>query len=456
MTTVTEDDVAYAGVEGQAALLRAGNLTSQQLVELLLGRIARLDARVNAFRTVLAASARAEAAAADEARARGDDRPLLGVPIAVKDTTDVAGVPTLHGTGSPEPSAGADAEIVRLLRAAGMVIIGKTNLPELALWGITETRSHGITRNPWALDRTPGGSSGGSAAAVAAGFVPAAHGSDGLGSIRIPASACGLVGLKPTRGLVPMDPDPNHWDGLSHAGFLTRSVRDTALLIEAVTGRRLADLPEPGTLRIGATLRAPLPTRVHPEVRAAHSTATRMLADLGHSVSDVRPGYGGSDVFAALVRSWLTGANSDLSGLADPSFCEPRTRRLAAVGGLTRPLVPRARRVGERTERRVASLMDGLDVLVLPSSATPAPRAGAILGRGLVPTMLANAAFGPFTGVFNVTGHPAVSVPVAMTSDGVPLGVQLVGRHGDESTLLGLAAQLERATGWLERRPTLS
>jgi amidase len=190
--------IAYAGVVGQAELLRDGALTSLELVNLLLDRVARFEPRLNAFRLVLADQARADAAAADAARRAGDTRPLLGVPIALKDNIALAGTSSMYGTGSPEPVAHEDDELTRRIRDAGMVVLGKTHLPELAMWACTESQHHGVTRNPWSLQHTPGGSSGGSAAAVAAGLVPAAHATDGLGSIRIPASCAGLVGLKPT------------------------------------------------------------------------------------------------------------------------------------------------------------------------------------------------------------------------------------------------------------------
>jgi amidase len=234
------DDVAFAGVRGQRALLAEGRLTAVELLDLVLDRIDRLDGRLNAFRTVFREAARTEAEAADAALAAGDDRPLLGVPIAVKDNVAVAGHAPGMGTGSPEPVAGRDAEQVRRLRAAGAVVVGTTHLPELALWPFTESTTWGATRNPWDLDRTTGGSSGGSAAAVAAGLVAAATASDGGGSIRIPAACCGLVGLKPQRGRVPLAPDSEHWHGLSVAGALARTCGDVALLMSVLTDGELA------------------------------------------------------------------------------------------------------------------------------------------------------------------------------------------------------------------------
>ncbi len=221
-------DLVFAGIARQAALVRSGQISSRELVEACLGRIARLDPALNAFRVVLGERASAEAAQADARRGAGDERPLLGVPVAVKDVADVAGETTTHGTGAHGPAAVRDSELVRRLRAAGAVIVGKTHTPELALWGFTESATFGVTRNPWSPDRTPGGSSGGSGAAVAAGMVGAASASDGLGSIRIPAACCGLFGLKPQRGRVPLAPDDDHWHGLSVAGVLTRSVLDIA------------------------------------------------------------------------------------------------------------------------------------------------------------------------------------------------------------------------------------
>src|SRR5215211_6234309 len=226
------DDLAFAGAARQAEMIRRGEVTSVELVELYLERIERLDPELNAFRTVMAERALADARQADARRGAGDERPLLGVPIAIKDTEDVAGELTTWGTSAHGGPAERDNELVSRLRAAGAVILGKTNLPELAIIGETEGPAFGVTRNPWDTGRSPGGSSGGSAAAVAAGLCAAATASDGAGSIRIPAANCGLVGLKPQRDRIPLSPFREHWYGLSAVGFLTRTVADTALLLD--------------------------------------------------------------------------------------------------------------------------------------------------------------------------------------------------------------------------------
>ena len=235
-------EIAFAGIARQARLIAAGELSSRELVELYLRRIERTQPTLNAFRTVFAERALLEADQADARRGAGAGRPLLGVPIAVKDDLDVAGEPTMLGTNAVDRPAAADAEVVRLLRVAGAVIIGKTNVPELCIWPFTETATFGVTRNPWDLQRAPGGSSGGSAAAVAAGLVGAALGSDGAGSIRIPAAWCGLFGLKPQRGRVSMAPRRSAWNGLSVNGVLTRRVADTALFHDVASGATDVDL----------------------------------------------------------------------------------------------------------------------------------------------------------------------------------------------------------------------
>ncbi len=445
--TVDPEVVAYAGVTGQLELLRSGRLTAVELLELCLARLDRLDGRLNAFRTVFRDGARAEAQAADVDRASGQERPLLGVPVAVKDSVAVAGHAPAHGTGSPEPVATADAEQVRRLRAAGAVVVGTTHLPELALWPFTESRTWGATRNPWSTGHTTGGSSGGSAAAVASGTVAAATASDGGGSIRIPAAACGLVGLKPQRDRVPLAPHVEHWHGLSVAGVLTRTVEDSALVLSVLTDGALSPSPPaPDALRIAWSTRAPLPTPVHAEVEGALQQVLEVLRGLGHEVVPGEPAYG--SVQPSFLLRYLAGARDDLRALADPRRTELRTRVVGRVGRLVTPaLLRRAVRWGEGDV-----VPAGADVLVLPVTGAP-PRAVGSL-PGLRAVVLAGRV-ASFTPAANVTGQPAISLPAGSTSDGLPLAVQVVGRHGAEELLLSLAGQLQAATGFPDRRPPL-
>jgi amidase len=439
-----DEDIAFAGVVGQRALLTDGTVTSADLLALSLRRIRALDPQLGAFRTLFA-TAHDEAAAADARIARGEVGPLLGVPVAVKDTLEIIGHAGTLGTGSPEPMATADAEIARRLRAAGAVLVGSTTLPELALWPFTETVTYGATRNPWNLDRTPGGSSGGSAAAVAAGLVAAAHGSDGGGSIRIPAACCGLVGLKPTRGFVSMAPHADHWHGLSVAGCLTRSVEDTVAMLSVLQDTPLV-LSDPGPLRIAWSVKTPLPSPVDPLVRAALDDVVRRLGALGHTTVQADPSYTG--VQESFLVRYATGVADDLDGLVDPSVTEPRTRLVAALGRRLRgkPLA-RALRLGEQAASRLATLPGGADLLLTPSLATPPLRVGALTGL----KTLALAGRGvPYTPTWNVTGQPALSVPAGMTPDGLPLAVQLIGPPGSEQLLLSVAVQLQ---DWTDRRP---
>ena len=446
------EDVAFAGVTGQRALLREGRLTAVELLELSLARIDRLDGRLNAFRTVFRESARAEAVAADEALRAGDDRPLLGVPVAVKDNVAVAGHAASMGTGSPEPVAGRDAEQVHRLRTAGAVVVGTTKLPELALWPFTESETWGATRNPWGTDRTPGGSSGGSAAAVASGMVAAATASDGGGSIRIPAACCGQVGLKPQRGRVPLAPDTEHWHGLSVAGALTRTVADQALVLSVLSGGQIAaEVQEPSSsLRIAWSVKAPVPTGVHPAVQGALDGTLAVLRGLGHGVVQADMAYGKAQP-SFLVR-YGRGARDDLVRLVDPRRTEARTRAVGAIGQrISDRLLERARRWGDEAAEGLAELR-GADVLVTPVLAAPPIRVGALSGLA---TLAKAGNVVPFTPAWNVTGQPAISVPAGHTADGLPLAVQLVGRPGREALLLGLAAQLERTTSFADRRPSL-
>jgi amidase len=463
-------DLAFAGIARQAELITAGEVSSRELLEVYLDRITRLDPQLNAFRIVFAERARLEADQADARRAGGGERPLLGLPIAVKDNIDVAGELTTYGTNAHGGPAGADAEVVRRLRAAGAVIIGKTNAPELMLWPFTESATFGATRNPWDLQRAPGGSSGGSAAAVAAGLVGAALASDGAGSIRIPASWCGLFGLKPQRGRVSMAPRSRGWNGLSVTGVLTRSVADTALFYDVAAGAISSDADSapaptvpfsrsaqqaPGQLRIAYSSATPPGTLAQPDgeaIRALEETV-ELLRSLGHEVSERDPDYG--PAFPMLLVRYLRGVHDDAAELPHPRRLERRTRAVGRLGGLIPPAVFERALAGEpQLLRRLGELFEDHDVLLTPATATPPPRIGQLQGRGALWTLNAVAAMVPYYGVWNVTGQPAASVPAGFRADGLPRAVQLVGRPNDEATLLSLAAQIEAARPWTQRRPT--
>jgi amidase len=463
-------EVAFAGIARQADLIAAGELCSRELVELYLRRIERAEPVLNAFRTVFAERALLEADQADARRGAGAGRPLLGVPFAVKDDIDVAGERTMLGTNAVDRPAAADAEVVRRLRAAGAVIIGKTNVPELCIWPFTETATFGVTRNPWDVQRAPGGSSGGSAAAVAAGLVGAALGSDGAGSIRIPSAWCGLFGLKPQRGRVSMAPRPRAWHGLSVNGVLTRRVADTALFHDVTSGATDIDLdrapaPEVSFAQAAATppghLRIAFSTKVPPGVLAkldgdgerALRETVELLRSLGHEVSEHDPNYG-MGTFLALVPRYVCGVRDDARAVAHPERLERRTRGVARVGELIgAPLLARSLAAEAEFACRLGGVFDNHDVLLTPATAAPAPRIGLLQGRGALWTLNAVAGMVPYNGVWNVTGQPAASVPAGLGADGLPRGVQLVGRANDEATLLSLAAQIEAERPWDGQRP---
>ncbi|MCD6014940.1 MAG: amiB2 [Solirubrobacterales bacterium] len=464
-------DLAFAGIARQAQLIRDREVSSRELVELYLGRIERLDPRLNAFRTVFAEQSLAAADAADGRRDGGAQAPMLGVPIAIKDElAELAGDVTRVGTDAFDEVATTDSEMVRRLRDAGAVIVGKTNLPELAICGFTESKTFGVTRNPWEPGRTPGGSSGGSAAAVAAGLVAGASGSDGAGSIRIPAALCGLFGLKPQRDRVPLGPPGDgvvqHWHGLSVNGCLTRSVADTALWLDVTAPRAPgggsyaeAAATGPGRLRIGVSVKAPwlaVPPILDQEMVVAVHTAAELLAALGHRVDGVEPRYGmlGNRVTAR----YLDGIREDVDAVPHPERLERRTRGFARLGRLVAPPWLARRAVGGEAAdaARVFAVFESCDVLLTPTVSTPPVEVGFWERAGALRTLLGMTRRYPFTVAWNHLGNPAASVPIGTTSTGLPLGVQLVGPADAEPTLLSLAAQIEAERPWADRRPPVS
>ncbi|OBG93401.1 amidase [Mycobacterium sp. E3251] len=447
-------------------MLADGELTAPELLEIYLERIARLDSQLRCYRVVLADSARYEAAVAQDRLDAGERLPLLGVPIAIKDDVDVAGEVTTYGSGGHRPAATSDAEVVRRLRAAGAVILGKTNVPELMMFPYTESLTFGATRNPWNPRRTPGGSSGGSAAAVAAGLAPLALGSDGGGSIRIPAIWCGLFGVKPQRDRVSLEPHDDAWHGLSVNGPLARSVLDAALFLDAtstVPGPEgefaAAATRHPGKLRIALSTKSPtpLPVRIGKQQLTAVEQAGALLRDLGHDVITADPDYPPSAIMTNYLPRYLRGISDDADSLAHPERLEARTRNLARAGSFFSDRRMTALRDAEpAAAARIQAIFDDVDVVVTPGNATGPSRIGAYQRRGAVWTLLAVAQRVPYQQVWNLTGQPAAAVPWDFDGDGLPIAVQLVGRPYDEATLLSLAAQIESARPWAHRQPPVS
>lgn len=496
---MTHDEYLAHDALGLAERIRFGDVTSAELVELAIARIEALNPALNAV--VYRMFDEARKAAAEP----GHDGPFAGVPFLAKDLVSThAGHPTTGASrllqGIPMPT---DSELAARVRAAGSVLLGKTNLPEWGLVPFTEPEVYGTCNNPWDTGRTPGGSSGGSGAAVAAGIVPMAGGGDGGGSIRIPASCCGLFGLKPTRGRTPTGPAHGLlWRGATVEHVLTRTVRDSAAMLDATHGpdagapvelapperpyREEVDRdPEP--LRIGWTARPMLGGDVHPDCRTALTDAATLLASLGHELVEVDAPVDGPGFARAFLTMMACELAADLDDIETLFGVKPRrkdleapTWALALVGGaIPGSDYASALRVLERTARTLGPLFDMHDVLLTPTLASPPPRHGEIgpsktderllgvLGRigsgrlirtaGLIDQAAADAFdFIPWTPVFNVTGQPAMSVPLHWNDEGLPVGVHLVGRFADEATLFRLAGQLERARPWFDRLPELA
>jgi amidase len=484
-------DLAYAGIAKQAELIASGELSSRELVDLYLERIKRFDPRLNAFRVVFEERARLEADQADARRRAGSqpaERPLLGVPIAVKDEFDIAGEVSTFGTNAHGEPARADSEIVRRVRAAGAVVIGKTHMPELGAFPWTESPTWGVTRNPWELEHSPGGSSGGSAAAVAAGLVGAALAGDGGGSIRFPSAYCGLFGLKTQRGRVPLAPHLDAWHGLVVNGVLTRSVRDSALFYDAIAdgpadpgapvvppSSFLGALGEGGqtpgggesgessdggsatrALRIAVAHKLPPSplTKLHPENRQALDQTVALLRSLGHEVNEREVDHGPLATSPEFTAIYLRSVHEEAATFAHPERLERRIRALARLGGLL-PQGAVDWALGRR-DAYAARLNESLadhDVLLTPVTPAPPPRIGAHEGLGWLRTTIAASGTVAYAGCWNYSGQPACSVPAGFDADGLPRAVQLIGRPNDEATLVALAAQIEAERPWTQDRP---
>jgi amidase len=458
-----------------ARLVKAGEVTSTELTEASLERIEALDPELNTFVHLDPDGALAAADAIDPS----DERPFAGVPIAIKDTAAVAGMPYRLGSDMfADFVPPHDAFVVRRLRDAGFVFVGKTNLPEFGILPVTEPRRFGPTRNPWDPERTPGGSSGGAAAAVAAGMVPLAHGSDGGGSIRIPAACCGLVGLKPSRGRISRGPEQGD-DLLVQDGVLTRTVAETAALLDVMAGYETGDATwapppsepfaqtaarEPGRLRIGVTTVPAIDVAAIDPLceRAAHDAAG-LLESLGHEVEQVDPPWKGQELLRAFTLVFGTPValgiwfGSQVTG-REPSaeLVEPLSWTIWEGVRERNPLdYLLARTQLAAASRSIVALWDDYDAIVTPALAQRPVRTGEIDSCSDDPweDFHRSGEFTPYTALFNVTGQPAITLPLYHGEDGLPVGVMIAGRPAGEGTLLSLAAQLEAASPWADRRP---
>ncbi len=453
------DELLWAGADAQARALRDGTVTAPDLLEAVLRRAEEVNPRVNAFRVVYAEAARAAAAEAQRRLDAGERTPLLGVPVAMKDDLDVAGDVTTGG-GLPQlPPASADSEVAARLKAAGAVLVGKTLLPDRGLWPFTETLTYGATRNPWDLGRSTGGSSGGSGAAVAAGIVGAATGSDGGGSVRIPAAACGIFGLKTSRGLVPSEPLAERWHGLTVVGPLGRRVADAAAMLEVLTGESgylSAVETDPGPLRIALSWRTPLgnPVIEKQRKRAVLETADRLRA-LGHQVDVTNPALGVAPASQFFVR-YHRAITDDVAALPHPEWLEARTRGMARLGSrFSDRVLARTRAAEAKLQETMGEFFGRYDVILQPALVLRQSRVGRYDGRGALQTLAGASMEIPYFPTWNVLGLPVAAVPVGFDAGGLPLGVQLVGPALSERRLLSLSGQVERAHPWADRRPTV-
>src|SRR4051812_15402388 len=468
-----DPDLMFRNVSDLAGLVRKGELSARELVETSVRRIEALDGQLSAFIDVDGERAIAEA----EEVGTGDSRPFAGVPIAIKNNRAVEGWRLTHACDLMwDYVADYDHNVTRRFRDAGFVVVGTTNLPEYGILPVSEPRRQ-QTRNPWDTGRTPGGSSGGAAAAVASGMVPIAHGSDGGGSIRIPAACCGLVGLKNTRMRVSRGPEVGD-DFLVQDGVLTRTLAETAELLDLLAGYEPGDANwppppaepfaaaagrDPGRLRVGVTMAPPIDAPIDPLTEQAVRDAADLLAELGHEVQEVEPPWAGDDLLPVFTKVFCTGIamagffGGMVSG-REPSeeLMEPLSweiwRGVNDYGGLDYPL---AKLRLEAHTRDVVRMWSDLDVLLTPTLAERPVPIGEIDGCSDEPweDFRRSGRFTPFTAIFNVTGQPAISLPLFHGDDGLPVGIQLAGPPAGEDVLLSPGAQIEAARPWADRRP---
>jgi amidase len=439
-----------------AELVRSGRARPTEVVADHLRQVDKMEPRVNALLSQRPEKAMAEAAAL-EGRQDLDKLPLAGVPVTIKDSVDVAGEPTRLGSlALPATPREKDDELVRRLREAGCVVIGKTYQPELAIWHFTESNL-GITRNPWNLDRTPGGSSGGAGASVAAAMAPIAQASDGGGSIRLPAAFCGLFGIKPGAGIVPVaGAADEHWFGMSQWGPLATTVDDAALMLDVLAGTsKYRQVAVPGArLRLALSLKSPaVGVPVNREVRLAVEASADALRSAGHTVTVTDPPYS-PEVALYFLHRFFAGIaqEADELGLLMAKL-EPRTQRMVRIGRYLNRYRPVPRDGVKRRYQRFESWFHDYDVLLMPTTAQPSVPAAGWLGKGYLTTLLAADRQVPFTQAANLLNLPAASIPAGLTADGFPIGLQLVAARGGEALILSLAKQLEELRPWPRHAP---
>lgn len=460
----------FAALADQAALLANGDATSVELVESALEKAEDVQRLLNPFRVLRGDSALEEARQADKRLAEGERLPLLGVPIVIKDDSDIAGETTPFGCAGEFGVKADDGEAIRRLRAAGAVVIGKTNSPEFGQWPWTESSAFGPTRNPWGTRFSPGGSSGGSAVAVATGVVAAAVGSDGAGSVRIPASWTNLVGIKPQRGRISTWPDAEAFNGITVYGPLARTVGDAALLLDVLTGNHPLDMHKPPApaepfamaatraprrLRIAFSTRIPFSlvrASLDPEVRRAVESVAEDLAKLGHEVEEADPAYG--LIGLSFVPRSTAGVADWCGRVPDQELLDPRTRANGRLGRLLSGAPLRAaRRLEPLFAARVGRVFDRYDVVLAPTTAKAPIPVGAYEGLSGWATDQLMIRACPYAWPWNVLGWPAVNVPAGFVGEGLPVGAQLLGPSCSEALLISLAAQLEPLRGWADRHP---